>query len=79
MKTTTFPAPAGHAAPRPAATTVRAASTKDYSTCADIWLTASLAGHDFVPAAFWRGQRTAMAEHYLPPSPGLLLTAAGGR
>ena len=75
MKTTTFPAHAGHAAPRPAVTTVRAASTKDYSICADIWLAASLAGHDFVPAAFWRGQRTAMAEHYLPSSQVLLLTA----
>ena len=77
MKTTTFPAHAGHAAPRPAVTTVRAASTKDYSICADIWLAASLAGHDFVPAAFWRGQRAAMAESYLPSSQVLLLTADG--
>ena len=77
MKTTTFSAPAGHAAPHPSATTVRDASTKDYSTCADIWLAASLAGHDFVPAAFWRGQRAAMAESYLPSSQVLLLTADG--
>lgn len=77
MKTTLFPTHAGHAAPRPAVTTVRAASTKDYSTCADIWLAASLAGHDFVSAAFWRGQRAVMAEHYLPSSQILLLTDDG--
>lgn len=74
MSTTAF-FPSGNAAVRPAATIRRAASSKDYSTCADIWLAASLAGHDFVPAAFWRGQRAAMAERYLPSSQVLLLTA----
>ena len=41
---------------------------EDYGVCADIWLESSLEAHDFIPAAFWREQRAAMAERYLPGS-----------
>lgn len=39
---------------------------EDYELCADIWLAASLEAHDFVSPSFWHGQRSAMAECYLP-------------
>ncbi len=65
----------GNAAPHPTVALHRAESSNEYSICADIWLAASQAGHDFMPANFWRGQRAAMAEHYLPSSQVLLLTA----
>ena len=67
----------GNAATRPAVTASRAASAKDYATCADIWLEASLAGHDFISPGFWREQRTAMTERYLPAAEVLLLYADG--
>ena len=41
---------------------------EDYGLCADIWLESSLAAHDFIPASFWRDQRSMMAERYLPGS-----------
>lgn len=77
MKTTVFSTLPESAGPLPSVRIYRAASPKEFSTCADIWLAASLAGHDFVPAAFWREQRTAMAEHYLPSAQVLLLAADG--
>ncbi|NLV96008.1 MAG: GNAT family N-acetyltransferase [Desulfovibrionales bacterium] len=45
--------------------------TKDSSeieACADIWLQASLAAHDFVSPDFWHGNYSAMKEQYLPGS-----------
>lgn len=77
MKTTVFSTLPESAAPLPSVRIHRAASPKEFSICADIWLAASLAGHDFVPAAFWREQQTAMAERYLPSAQVLLLTADG--
>ena len=40
----------------------------DRVICADIWLESSLAAHDFIPACFWRAQRQAMIDRYLPVS-----------
>lgn len=34
--------------------------------CADIWLAASVAGHGFLPAAFWTGRYEEMRTRYLP-------------
>jgi len=45
--------------------------TKDSSeieACADIWLQASLAAHDFVSPEFWHKNYEAMKEQYLPGS-----------
>ena len=45
--------------------------TKDRSeitACADIWLQASLAAHDFAAPDFWHGHYEAMKEQYLPAS-----------
>lgn len=39
-----------------------------HEACADIWLAASLAAHDFIPRPYWEGNRQAMAERYLPAS-----------
>jgi len=77
MKTPVFFSPAEGPASQPFITIQRAASSQDYSNCADIWLAASLAGHDFVPASFWHEQRAVMEQHYLPSSQVLLLTANG--
>jgi len=38
----------------------------DFNDCAEVWLEGSLAGHDFVDGDFWRANREAMAEIYLP-------------
>lgn len=45
-----------------------ATSAEDIALCADIWLEASIAAHDFIPAEFWRRQRPAMEKEYLPAS-----------
>jgi len=45
--------------------------TKDSSeikACADIWLQASLAAHDFIPPDFWHEHYEVMKEQYLPGS-----------
>ncbi|MEG6502164.1 MULTISPECIES: GNAT family N-acetyltransferase [unclassified Desulfovibrio] len=40
----------------------------EIEACADIWLQASLAAHDFVSADFWHENHAAMKEQYLPGS-----------
>ncbi|WP_086478866.1 N-acetyltransferase [Oceanospirillum sanctuarii] len=45
---------------------VRAFQAQDLQAVLDIWLTASIKAHDFIPEAFWQEQLTAMAETYLP-------------
>ena len=47
---------------------VPAHNRSEIGTCADIWLQASLAAHDFVPPDFWRKHLGAMKEQYLPAS-----------
>ena len=47
---------------------VPAHNRSEIETCADIWLQASLAAHDFVPSDFWRKHLGAMKEQYLPAS-----------
>ena len=46
----------------------RGASGLEIETCADIWLQASLAAHDFISPDFWRAHHTSMKEQYLPAS-----------
>ncbi|MGK8707893.1 N-acetyltransferase [Metapseudomonas otitidis] len=45
---------------------IRLARPDEYADLVDIWLEASLQAHDFIPEAFWRSQRDAMLNHYLP-------------
>ncbi|MCL1940119.1 MAG: GNAT family N-acetyltransferase [Desulfovibrionaceae bacterium] len=40
----------------------------EIALCADIWLQASILAHDFIAPDFWRNNRNAMKEHYLPAS-----------
>lgn len=44
--------------PPPSAETIKA--------CADLWLAASVAGHDFIPASFWANRYEEMRTKYLP-------------
>lgn len=46
-------------------------------TCADIWLAASVAAHDFIDPDFWIANRDAMVEQYLPESELSLATRDG--
>lgn len=57
---------------------IRPGGPEDIAACAAIWLEASLAGHGFIPAAFWRENRRAMEETYLPQA-GLLIAEEGGQ
>lgn len=45
---------------------IQVMSPADIKICAGIWLEASIAGHDFIPAEFWRKQLPVMVEKYLP-------------
>lgn len=45
---------------------VRAFQPQDLQAVLDIWLTASIKAHDFIPESFWKEQLAAMAEIYLP-------------
>ncbi len=47
---------------------IPAKDRSEIETCADIWLQASLAAHDFVAPDFWREHYDAMKEQYLPGS-----------
>ena len=38
----------------------------EMQACADIWLEASIAAHDFIPPEFWKSNYSAMLEQYLP-------------
>ena len=49
----------------------------DCDALLDIWLSASLQAHDFVPEAFWRDQLGAMREHYLPLAETRVLEQGG--
>ncbi|WFF42086.1 N-acetyltransferase [Salinicola endophyticus] len=50
----------------PPIASIRAATPRDLPAMTQIWLEASCTAHDFVPASFWRNQRQAMQEVYLP-------------
>ena len=56
-----------------------ASGSRDCQTCADIWLAASLVAHDFIDGDFWRAQRAAMAEMYLPEADLLLMIERDGQ
>ena len=45
-----------------------AKTRKDLRACVAIWMEASLAGHPFIPARFWRAHQNAMLNEYLPES-----------
>lgn len=47
---------------------IRSANDVDTQAILDIWLAASIAAHDFVPAEFWRAQLDDMRTRYLPAS-----------
>ncbi|WP_392565534.1 GNAT family N-acetyltransferase [Utexia brackfieldae] len=44
------------------------------TSCADIWLAASLIAHDFIPAHFWHQQYANLCEKYLSQSDIYLAT-----
>ena len=47
---------------------IPAKDNSEIKACADIWLQASLAAHDFVAPDFWHENYEAMKEQYLPAS-----------
>lgn len=47
---------------------IRSRSDADMDVLVDIWLRATLASHDFIPAAFWHAQVQDMRHVYLPYS-----------
>ncbi|HEH9439343.1 TPA: N-acetyltransferase [Aeromonas sobria] len=47
---------------------IRPLSTTDLDAAVELWYQASLQAHDFIPATFWREQRAAMRDIYLPAS-----------
>lgn len=47
---------------------IRPLSATDLDTVVELWYQASVQAHDFIPAAFWREQRAAMRDIYLPAS-----------
>ena len=47
---------------------IQTSDRSEIEACADIWLQASLAAHDFVDPDFWRKNYDAMKEQYLPGS-----------
>ncbi len=49
---------------------IRRMTQEDVDAVGEIWLTASLEAHDFVPAAFWRGELDTMTAEILPGSHG---------
>lgn len=51
-----------------------AATPAGYRLCADIWLEASLAAHDFIDGCLWKDRWAEMAELYLPSA--AVVTAA---
>ena len=47
---------------------IRPFCPNDTAAVLDVWLAASLAGHGFLPAAYWRARLTDVRDHYLPLS-----------
>ncbi|UJF25153.1 N-acetyltransferase [Suttonella sp. R2A3] len=47
---------------------IRKTNEHDLESMLDIWLSASIKAHDFVPAKFWTSQVEAMRTIYLPAS-----------
>lgn len=47
---------------------IRAFTEKDAPRILDIWLSASLQAHDFVPKEYWQGMLKSVARDYLPDS-----------
>lgn len=45
---------------------IRPFAPHDMDAVLDVWLSASIAAHDFVAADFWQSQREAMRDIYLP-------------
>ncbi|EKB23238.1 hypothetical protein HMPREF1170_01599 [Aeromonas veronii AMC35] len=49
---------------------IRPLSATDLDAAVELWYQASVQAHDFIPAAFWREQRAAMHDIYLPARAG---------
>lgn len=47
---------------------IRPLSATDLDAAVELWYQASVQAHDFIHAAFWREQRAAMRDSYLPAS-----------
>lgn len=56
---------------------IRSANDDDTQAILDIWLAASIAAHDFVPAEFWRAQLDDMRMRYLPASQAFVYEQEG--
>ncbi len=56
---------------------IRKAAPEDYMLLSEIWLNASIAAHDFVPAEFWEKNAEDMREVYLPGSETWVIEADG--
>lgn len=56
---------------------IRLARPDEYADLVDIWLEASLQTHDFIPETFWRSQRDAVFNHYLPAAENWVVEESG--
>jgi len=52
---------------------IRRAENEDIKMMVEIWYDSSIGAHNFIPAAYWRKHRKAMAEDYLPMSESYLI------
>lgn len=57
---------------------IRPATDTDIPQLVEVWERGSLIAHDFIPATYWRGQREAMAEQYLPAAETYVIVASDG-
>jgi len=57
---------------------IRAYQSRDAAPLADIWLAATLPAHPFIPAGYWRANRSRMEQEYLPQSENLVLEDDAG-
>ncbi|WP_420155722.1 N-acetyltransferase [Siphonobacter sp.] len=56
---------------------IRKAESPDFSVLADLWLTTSLIAHPFIPEAYWRENKAAMLQEYLPASEVYVIDCGG--
>lgn len=56
---------------------IREYSAADTETVLNIWLTASIKAHDFMPSKFWQSQVGNMRDIYLPASKNYVIEVKG--
>lgn len=56
---------------------IRPSAAEDMDALLEIWLSATLVSHDFIPASFWRAQLQDMRHFYLPYSQVWVYERAG--